>query len=65
MKKYMVGDLVLYSPYEIECVVVEINEKYELVKIKALVADPDLGRIGFFYEEGDWVIFNLSIVTDN
>lgn len=67
-----VGDIVFFEARKdselypgIECIIVEMKEDGNIGKMKALVPNPILGKIGFFLEGEDYVSFPYDIINKN
>lgn len=59
--RYRPGDIFIL-PDDHRTLVIEVNENDWPQKIKSLQPDESLGKTGWFYEDGDWVVFYLEIL---
>lgn len=63
VNKYLPGDIFEMSDGH-QTVVMEVNEDFWPIKVKSLEPDPQLGKIGWFQEENDWVIMTYTILEN-
>ncbi len=59
--KYLPGDIMILADGH-KTVVMEINDDYWPIKVKSLEPDDQLGKIGWFKEGEDWIIFQFDIL---
>lgn len=64
--RYKIGDVILIEgtgifARGIECVVLETFPDGRYSKARALYPHPDLARHGFFYEDGEYVIWEYEL----
>lgn len=59
--RYFIGDL-FELPDGHKTLVVETNENDWPVKLRSLEPGPELGKIGWFQEGEDWVVFQYDIL---
>lgn len=58
---YYPGDIFIL-PDNHETIVMEVNDNGWPIKVKSLEPDPQLGKVGWFMEGEDWVIFQMDIL---
>ena len=61
-RKYIPGDLFVLSDGH-NTLVIDTDEDGWPIKVKSLEPDPQLGKIGWFQEGDDWVIFQLDMYS--
>jgi hypothetical protein len=59
-KSYIIGDLFIMADGH-ETLVMEVNENDWPMKLRSLDPSPELGKIGWFQEGEDWVVFAYTI----
>lgn len=62
-KYYEIGDTMILSDGH-ECEVLEIDEFNDAIKVKSLEPNSQLGKTGWFEEDGDWIIFVMDILEN-
>ena len=55
-----IGDLFVLADGH-KTMIIEVNENGWPIKLRSLEPDPQLGKIGWFQEGEDWVVFQYSI----
>ena len=65
-RKYHIGDVIMLEGTGIfangvRCEVLEVDSLGRISKMKALEPHPDLARHGFFYEDGEYVIWEYEL----